>query len=295
MEKNNNEALSKLEKIIFQDPGHRGISKLWTPGCLYEAASRILASSKDKESYVLTGFCALYKTCETDGPIGASVLANILRKIGFNISILCDTFSFKVVEASSLGCKLTVTNDPNELLQSNISFIISIERPGRSEKTNDYRTMKCKDISDVTAPLDLLFPNNQDGEKRNYLTVSIGDGGNEVGTGNIIDRVKSDVKNGEDICTISTCDVLIMAGVSNWGGIALAAAIVILLGDKEIAESFISLMGQQEHMLNLMIRHGAYDGVSGKLSMAVDGFEFEKEHKEINNQIIEVVKKRFSI
>ena len=187
----NQEFCSKIEQVIFKLPGNRGISKTFQPGNLYKAANNILLTEKTKKSYILTGFCCMNNTCETDGPLSSAILCKILKELNYDSSILCDTPSEKVVKASAELYKLPVTvkDSSDKVLEEdkNIGFMVSIERPGRSEKTNDYRTCKARDISNVTSSLDLLFPNIKDNKKVDYLTISVGDGGNEVGTGNIIE------------------------------------------------------------------------------------------------------------
>ena len=57
------------------------------------------------------------------------------------------------------------------------------------------------------------------------VTIGIGDGGNEIGMGKVFERVAANVQYGSEIaCTVAS-DYLISAGVSNWGGYALAKAI----------------------------------------------------------------------
>ena len=59
------------------------------------------------------------------------------------------------------------------------------------------------------------------------VTIGIGDGGNEIGMGKVLERVNTNVKNGCEIaCTVAS-DYLVTAGVSNWGGYALAKAIFL--------------------------------------------------------------------
>ena len=295
----NQEFCSKIEQVIFKDPGNRGISKTFQPGNLYKAANNILLTEKTKKSYILTGFCCMNNTCETDGPLSSAILCKILKELNYDSSILCDTPSEKVVKASAELYKLPVTvkDSSDKVLEEdkNIGFMVSIERPGRSEKTNDYRTCKARDISNVTSSLDLLFPNIKDNKKVDYLTISVGDGGNEVGTGNIIDLIKQNVPMGEDICTISSCDILIMTGVSNWGGIAIAAALSILANNKEIGQKFIEINNTQKDILQNMVNNGSYDGISGKVCMKVDGMDFDKEHTEINKAIEEIVKQKYNL
>ena len=291
----NSKLCEKLEKVIFVDPGQRGVSKCWINGCLFDAAEKLLKCDKKKVSYILTGFCCMHENCETDGPIGTSVLCNMLRFLGFNSQILCDKYAKNVVSAAALDSPVVVAESVDEL-EKDLSFCVSIERPGRAEKTNDYRTMRARDISNVTAPLDYLFPNNKDpASKKPYLTVSVGDGGNEVGTGNIMNKIIENVPMGDQICTISSCDVLVMAGVSNWGGIAIAAALAITSENREAGKYFIELCGKQQDMLRKMIEQGSYDGVSGNKIEAIDGMMFTNEHTQINNDLVSVVKEKFNL
>ena len=237
----NRNKISQIEEIIFQDPGNRGISSLFQPNSLQKSSELILKTPKSKKSFILTGFCCLSSSSETDGPLGSSLINSILNNLGFNTSLLTDPFSEKVVKASSKSDKIIIENSYENFLEKNnendISFIISCERPGRSWKNKDYRTMKAKNISNQNCNLDLLFPGEN--EKKNYLTIGIGDGGNECGTGNIYKEVQKKINYGDEICTDRFCDVLIMSGVSNWGALGLSASLVILNGEKKNMEFFI--------------------------------------------------------
>lgn len=276
----------KLEEQIFRDLGGRGLAKLWTPGSLKEAATRILATDHDDLGLILTGFCCMHERCETDGPIGSSILCNTLRALGFNVKIITDSNAYPVVNAAAGGLPV-ITQVPAE----KISFVVSIERPGRSAKTRDYRTMRARDISSVTAPLDIALLPTLDGEgKKPYLTVAIGDGGNEAGTGNIKELVIDNIPEGPSICTDVVCDNLIMAGVSNWGGIALAGALILASMDTKAKDVFLESCGNQEAMMDAMLKAGSYDGVSGEQVPKVDGMWLNAENKEVTQGICEVVR-----
>lgn len=279
---------SKIESCIFIDPGHRGIDKMWTPGCLSDLSSRIFEADRKKPSYILTGFCCKGPASETDGPLGSAVLAEMLRFVGFDTFLLTDKPASSAVIAAATNCPVIVTNDPKTI--RDISFIISIERPGKSAKTGTYRTMIARDISDVTAPLDDLFPIVGTSDVKPYLTIGVGDGGNEVGTGNIADLVRRDVPKGEEICVSSGCDVLVMAGVSNWGAIGIAAAIALRSGNRGAVEYCIELINSQKDRLAAMVAAGSYDGCTGKFEASVDGMMYDQEHTNVANGIIEVLK-----
>lgn len=59
-------------------------------------------------------------------------------------------------------------------------------------------------------------------------TIGIGDGGNEIGMGKVRDQVTKHIPYGKEIACRVTADQLITAGVSNWGGYALATALYML-------------------------------------------------------------------
>jgi hypothetical protein len=289
---NISEKITKIESIIFTDPGNRGISSLYQPNSLQKSSEMILKTPKEKKSFILTGFCCLFPSSETDGPLGSSILNSTLNNLGFNNFLLTDSYSENVVKASSINGKIVIENSHEEFLdkhdENDIAFIISCERPGRSLKTKDYRTMKAKNISNQNSNLDLLFPGENG--KKNYLTIGIGDGGNECGTGNIYKEVQNKIKYGDQICTDRFCDILIMSGVSNWGGLGLSASLVILNGDKKVMELFIDECHLQRELLKKMIEAGSYDGVSGKGELSVDGMHFDNEHMEVIEKIVRVVK-----
>jgi hypothetical protein len=289
---NISEKITKIESIIFTDPGNRGISSLYQPNSLQKSSEMILKTPKEKKSFILTGFCCLFPSSETDGPLGSSILNSTLINLGFNNFILTDSYSENVVKASSTSGKIVIENSHEEFLdkhkENDIGFIISCERPGRSLKTKDYRTMRAKNISNQNSNLDLLFPGENG--KKNYLTIGIGDGGNECGTGNIYKEVQNKIQFGDQICTDRFCDILIMSGVSNWGGLGLSASLVILSGDKKVMELFVEECYLQRELLKKMIEAGSYDGVSGKGELSVDGMNFDNEHMEVIEKIVRVVK-----
>jgi hypothetical protein len=78
-------------------------------------------------------------------------------------------------------------------------------------------------MSRETAPLHLLF--SDPAAKRRWYTIGIGDGGNEIGMGSLPKEIiESGIPNGEVIAAATPVDSLIVAGVSNWGGYGLLAA-----------------------------------------------------------------------
>ena len=64
----------------------------------------------------------------------------------------------------------------------------------------------------------------------NIASIGIGDGGNEIGMGKIRSMVSSSqIPNASTIACVIPTDHLLAASVSNWGGYALVAAMVVIL------------------------------------------------------------------
>ena len=81
-----------------------------------------------------------------------------------------------------------------------------------------------------------------------------------------------------------------MTGVSNWGALALAAALVIQSQDNDAKQFFIKECHSQKQILENIISNGSYDGVTGKAELSIDGMEFDKQHWDVIQKIVEVVK-----
>ncbi len=86
--------------------------------------------------------------------------------------------------------------------------------------------MRGVDVSPWTPPLDSLF------EGGDWAKLAVGDGGNEVGMGKLpAGLIAQHVPNGAEIACVTSCDHLVVAGVSNWGAYGLMAALAVLRPD----------------------------------------------------------------
>ena len=230
----------RLEKIILDDPGKRGVACLFQDGDLLKA---VLALSHAKKVAVTTGFPCLtdYEVKEeTDGLPGALALCQGLLALGKQVTLVSDhrckaLYSSCVNHAVSSGCLPSpvpvLSCDEARALQAqstmaNPAFdcLVAIERAGRASD-GTYRTMKAVDISNFVDPIDDLFS----GARSNPLvsTVGVGDGGNELGMGKAMAAVKEFVDLGEQIACVIPTDFLIAAGVSNWAGYAISMGLYI--------------------------------------------------------------------
>jgi hypothetical protein len=123
-------------------------------------------------------------------------------------------------------------------------------------------------------------------ESNNSNFIAIGDGGNELGMGKVIDKIISSsiIADGEKIGCVVAAQYLIAASVSNWGGYALAAAVAVMRAneinaDRPDIQKWIDrcLPSEQDEILLLdrCVAAGCRDGVSGKLEATVDGMPLE--------------------
>ena len=102
--------------------------------------------------------------------------------------------------------------------------MVCCERAGLSAD-GTYRNALGQDYSEGREKLDYIVELAQ---SENIPTIGIGDGGNEIGMGAIKEAVAAFVPHGNVLCAETATDVLIPAGVSNWGCYAVAAALAIL-------------------------------------------------------------------
>lgn len=110
---------------------------------------------------------------------------------------------------------------------------------------------------------------------RGVLTIGIGDGGNEIGCGAIIEEVqrvqpfgrKCVCPCGAGVATVTRCDHLVFASVSNWGAYAVAAALGGLLDKPTVLHDTETEL----RMLHASLAGGAMDGAYARLIPFVDG------------------------
>ncbi|MFA6527262.1 MAG: DUF4392 domain-containing protein, partial [Candidatus Babeliales bacterium] len=283
--------IAALEKIIHHDPGNRGIQNLFRPEDIKTATERLRTS---KHVAIVTGFFIPgVNQPETDGPLGAFALARALVACNKKVTIITDAFCKPAIEAchhaltTSFHHPVCLAYFPTDK-QQQYDFIhrimtladclLSIERVGRTHD-GTYRTMRGIDITSQTAPLDELFIA---GRKQKITTIGIGDGGNEIGMGKMIKEVSKYVPMGNQIGCIVPVDNLIVAGVSNWGGYALAGALCCVLREQHPAtlnlDACFSSNQEQKAMLASMVSYGCCDGVSLTSSLSIDGLDWDVHH-----------------
>lgn len=236
------ELFADLERITLNDPSDRGVRHLFQRGDMLRA---VLALSHSNRVAVTTGFPCLpeYEVKEeTDGLPGALAICQALAALGKEITLISDTrnqaqFQSCVSHMVSIGalkspipvipfpeakalCDARVSNSSD----SPYDCLLAIERAGRASD-GTYRTMKARDISRYVDSVDELFLSARSNPR--VATVCIGDGGNELGMGKVYTQVKKHIPLGETIACAVPTDFVIAAGVSNWGGYAVALGLCV--------------------------------------------------------------------
>ena len=263
-----------IEDIILDRDG-RGISNLRSnlpPNFVTEAAQLIL--DNPGTAIITTGFYILDAgKAETDGPPGAVVIGNALEKLGYEVIYVTDRYATSLMsETGSENSKVVefpVTDDDASkvfasgmLNRINPSVIIAIERCGFTSEGR-YRNMNGRDLTQHNARIDHIFTGSTP-------SVGVGDGGNEIGMGNLADEIPK-VESLVRAPCITTVDKLILASVSNWGGYGLVAALSEING-----QNLLPSIEEELSLLKQTVDLGAVDGMSSIQEYKVDGFTAEE-------------------
>ena len=276
------------------DLGFRGVIKyLYSASRLYagmplsEAFVDMTLKGDVRRVLVVTGFKVLPRIIqETDGPPGVSVLAKVLIDLGLDVAFAIEEDSVEILKAclEVLGIKGKVYAMPigveldhlaKEVLNEfRADLLIFVEKAGCNER-GVYHNMLGIDISRYHAKAEALL---SEAKRRGIKVLSIGDGGNEVGFGLIKNAVELYVPRGRDcgcpcrggIAASSKADLVIPAFTSNAGCYALSCALSIAGGVKWPHNEEIEMK-----MLKAAVDAGAFDGMTGEVSMKVDGIPVE--------------------
>ena len=268
--------LAAIESIVCRDVG-RATQQLIeaTRGELAAAAESLAQASSVG---LITGFFVPrgdVAAPETDGPVGAALLAAALADCGVPVRIAVDAPCAAAVHAAvdSAGGKNVGVDEVSDVgatveawKRARLSHVVSIERCGRSADGKP-RNMRGVDVSSWTLPLDDLFL----GES--WTKIAVGDGGNEIGMGKLpVGLIAQGVPNGGSIACVTTCDHLIVAGVSNWGAYGLMAALAVVRPEwrRKIAKFLTA--ERDRSVTRAVVAAGGVDGVTARREPTVDGF-----------------------
>jgi hypothetical protein len=301
--------LRAMRDIIQVDVGNRGLARDPLDNLVtacpddFADACRSIAEHASPRVGIVTGFMIPSvdpPTGETDGPLGALFLAHALSRLDIPCVLASDAAGFPALRVGIQRLQLSVervdlsatswsghsvtgllgSREPEAVLPSAeavrsrsdrataLTHLIAIERSGPSHSNGRNHTMRGRDITHLTAPAHLLFEGPRD-----YITIGIGDGGNEIGMGKVpFATICKNIPNGEVVACRTATDFLIVAGVSNWGAYALAAGVTLLRGAVDVTAFDPT---REFKLLEHLVEHGPLvDGVTGQRTPTVDGLSF---------------------
>jgi hypothetical protein len=212
-----------------------------------------------------TGF-PVSGTFETDGPVGAMALYQALQALGAQPQIACGAplsqalaAKYQVLELTARDLEDARTEAATQLRALQPQAIVAIECPGLAADSRYYNMRG----ADITAHCTFFDPFVS---QANCPAIAIGDGGNEIGMGNIASALA-----GLDIsASITRCDELLVADVSNWGAYGLIA-LLALWAQRDLLASIAPLA-----LLNYLSTRGSVDGVTGTNTLTEDGLQVQE-------------------
>lgn len=288
-----------IEQVVQIEVG-RNIGALCEAarGGLWRAASALAAADSYRIGLITGFFVPLGSppAAETDGPVGAALLARGFAEIAIPCRLATDEpcHNACAVALRAAGVpKVPIDAVPIDAplarvietwRNAGITHALSIERCGRSPDGSP-RNMRGEAISAHTAPLDDLFAAGP------WDTIAIGDGGNEIGMGALPQElIACHVEHGDKIQCVTPASHLIVAGVSHWGAYALIGALAVIREDWRGKLLRCLDENLDRYILEVMLRDGpAVDGVSRRQMLTIDNFDLPFHHDKLRlvRQLVE--------
>jgi hypothetical protein len=240
------------------------------PGYYLRAARQL----RDITGNVLigTGF-PVTGTFETDGPVGAIALYDTLKTLGADPWLACGAplsialaQDYQVLDLQAKTVAEAEAEAQQTLTELKPSAIVSIERPGLCDDGR-YYNMRGEDISPRCAIFDPYM------DAATCPTIAVGDGGNEIGMGNIATAIDSlDIRG-----ATTRCDELLVADVSNWGAYGMITFLSLW------AERVLLAEISPADILDYLSARGSVDGVTRENTTTEDGLDQEEGYQLIQD------------
>ena len=264
-----------IDSLLALDLGGRGIAGFFQPGGALAAARALHGASR---VLLVTGFAVGEHLPETDGPPGTAVLGHALGRLGAAVRYVTDSTTAPVLAAA-----LKVLDEPAEILAAppddegaaallaaeRPGHLVAVERPGRCV-TGDYLNARGLSVAAWNRPLDALFLAARRERGVRPVTIGVGDGGNEIGMGNVRARLARSGRLLARIASVVRTDHLVVAGVSNWGAYGIVAQLGRLAGIR-----LLHVPGVERRLVEACAAAGAVDGITRRHEATVDGLPLD--------------------
>lgn len=269
---------SSLDKIMTQDLGNRGFLRVLPPNPVAEIADSLKTASR---VILLTGFPVRLGEDnfigETDGPSGTANLASAFTNVNAEVLVVTDLASYALMKealayrAPKAKLVLLPEEDTETFIRSCIAdfaptHFISLERPGKA-KDGHYHNMRGELIDDMITDSGLFL---SESKRFGAVTISIGDGGNEMGMGTYYDQVAEHVPCGDIIGTAEGADLALASGVSNWWGWGIAALLSLQAG-----KNLLPSESEETELLHRVVLAGGVDGCTKENVDTIDNLPLD--------------------
>ena len=259
-----------IEDVILAHD-RRGISALRAhlDVAFCDAAARFLLRHAGT-ALIVTGFYVQRAEApETDGPPGALAIGRALRALGNRVVYVSDAYTAPLLAdlapRDTETVDFAIADDPisrqlaRDLLDRVAPTVLIATERCALTASGTYLNMRGQDISPHTARLDHLFTQHP-------YSVGIGDGGNEIGMGNLVSRIP-EVATLPDEPAVTRTTHLVIASVANWGAYGVVAGLSRLAG-----RNLLPLPADESASIRRLVSLGAVDGVTGAADCTVDSF-----------------------
>ena len=267
----------------------RNLSKFYaSPGSAEQAAYALLKLEKGSSITILTGFCVTEKivdskkipVAETDGPPGAVLAGETLRKLSYRVSYVADPITCTVLRA----CLKSIEADDHCVHEFNSSYeekeqiaearrlidelkpkaMLAGELCSRNWSDGIRRNMRGINVNDWNPPVDEMLVQF----KGRGLIVAVGDGGNEAGMANLKDNIPLALDNKTIIASGVYSDIPVTSWNSNLGLQAIASVAAAIEGEFDWIPTGTQVIKAIEAALDA----GAVEGITlGKQENSTNG------------------------
>lgn len=267
----------------------RNLSNFYSsPGSVEKAARALLKLAKGSNITILTGFCVTEKIVngeclpvpETDGPPGAIVAGETLRKLSFNVSYVSDSATCAVLRHCLRTVNITgqcvhefnsehhpykqVIEAKRLIDQLQPQAMIAGELCSRNWNDGTRRNMRGINVNHWNPPVDEMLVQFKD----QGLIIAVGDGGNEAGMSPLKDKIPLAL----DGQTVMASDVFSNIPITSWNSNLGLQAVASTVAAMEARFDLIPDGDNVIQMIEASLEAGAIEGITlGKEENSMNG------------------------